>query len=86
MATNEGLRRAYTVWAIFYDAVVRFLRGSRRRSLALLDLQKGDSLFIVGCGTGADFEFLPADVGSTSCGSPAKRGVRAGRLDPFPAR
>ena len=66
MATNEGLRRAYTVWAIFYDAVVWFLRGSRRRSLALLDLQKGDSLLIVGCGTGADFEFLPADVEVTA--------------------
>ena len=66
MATNEGLRRAYTVWAIFYDAVVRFLRGSRRRSLALLDLQKGDSLLIVGCGTGADFEFLPANVEVTA--------------------
>jgi len=66
VATNEGLRRAYTVWAIFYDVVVRFLRGSRRRSLALLDLQKGDSLLIVGCGTGADFEFLPADVEVTA--------------------
>jgi ubiquinone/menaquinone biosynthesis C-methylase UbiE len=66
MATNEGLRRAYTVWAIFYDAVVRFLRSSRRRSLALLDLQKGESLLIVGCGTGADFEFLPADVEVTA--------------------
>lgn len=66
MATNEGLRRAYTVWAIFYDAVVRFLRGSRRRSLALLDLEKGDSLLIVGCGTGADFEFLPVDVEVTA--------------------
>ena len=66
MATNEGLRRAYTVWAIFYDAVVRFLRGNRRRSLGLLDLQKGDSLLIVGCGTGADFEFLPADVEVTA--------------------
>ena len=66
MATNEGLRRAYTVWAIFYDAVVWFLRGSRRRSLALLDLQKGDSLLIVGCGTGADFEFLPANVEVTA--------------------
>ena len=66
MATNEGLRRAYTVWAIFYDAVVRFLRGSRRRSLGLLDLQKGDSILIVGCGTGADFEFLPAGVEVTA--------------------
>ena len=66
MATNEGLRRAYTVWAIFYDVVVRFLRGSRRRSLALLDLRAGESLLIVGCGTGADFEFLPADVEVTA--------------------
>jgi ubiquinone/menaquinone biosynthesis C-methylase UbiE len=66
VATNEGLRRAYTLWAIFYDSVVWFLRGSRRRSLALLDLQKGDSLLIVGCGTGADFEFLPADLEVTA--------------------
>jgi ubiquinone/menaquinone biosynthesis C-methylase UbiE len=62
MATNIGLRRAYTVWAIFYDSMVRFLRWSRRRSLALLDLQAGDSVLLVGCGTGADFEFLPPDV------------------------
>ncbi|MBI4735426.1 MAG: hypothetical protein HY766_05105 [candidate division NC10 bacterium] len=38
MATNTGLRRAYTLWATFYDSVVWFLRGSRRRSLALLEL------------------------------------------------
>lgn len=64
--TNEGLRRAYTVWANFYDAVVWFLRASRRRSLALLDLQAGDSVLIVGCGTGADFEFLPPDAEVTA--------------------
>lgn len=66
MATNEGLRRAYTVWANFYDPVVWFLRGYRRRSLALLDLRSGDSVLIVGCGTGADFEFLPSDVEVTA--------------------
>jgi len=66
MATNTGLRRAYSVWAIFYDSVVRFLRGSRRRSLALLDLRPGDSVLLVGCGTGADFEFLPGDVEVTA--------------------
>lgn len=66
MATNIGLRRAYTVWAVFYDSVVRFLRGSRRRSLALLDLRAGDSVLLVGCGTGADFEFIPKDVEVTA--------------------
>ena len=66
MATNTGLRHAYTVWAIFYDGVVRFLRGSRRRSLAMLDFQAGDSILLVGCGTGADFEFLPREVQVTA--------------------
>jgi ubiquinone/menaquinone biosynthesis C-methylase UbiE len=46
--------------------VVWFLRGYRRRSLALLDLQRGDSVLVVGCGTGADFEFLPPDVEVTA--------------------
>jgi len=66
MATNAGLRRAYTVWATFYDVVVRFLRGSRRRSFALLNPQPGDRLLLVGCGTGADFEFLPPDAEITA--------------------
>lgn len=62
MATNIGLRRAYTLWATFYDSVVWFLRGSRRRSLALLGWRPGDAVLIVGCGTGSDFEFIPPDV------------------------
>jgi ubiquinone/menaquinone biosynthesis C-methylase UbiE len=66
VATNEGLRLAYTLWSVFYDSVVWFLRGYRRRSLGLLDLQRGDSVLIVGCGTGADFEFLPPDVEVTA--------------------
>ncbi len=59
MATNRGLRRAYTIWATIYDPLTRFLRWSRRRSIGLLDLQPGDLVLMVGCGTGADFEFLP---------------------------
>ena len=66
MATNTGLRRAYTVWATFYDAVVRFLRRSRRRSFALLNPQPEDRILLVGCGTGADFEFLPPAAESTA--------------------
>ena len=66
MATNLGLRRAYTVWATIYDPLVRFLRTSRRRSLALLDIQPGESVLILGCGTGADFEFLPRQAEVTA--------------------
>jgi ubiquinone/menaquinone biosynthesis C-methylase UbiE len=66
MVTNRGLRRAYTLWATFYDPVVRPLRWSRRRSLALLDLHAGETLLILGCGTGADFEFVPRDVEVTA--------------------
>jgi ubiquinone/menaquinone biosynthesis C-methylase UbiE len=59
MATNQGLRRAYTVWAAIYDPFTRFLRRGRRRSIALLDIRPCDTVLLVGCGTGADFEFLP---------------------------
>jgi len=62
MATNQGLRRAYTIWATIYDPLTRFLRWSRRRSIGLLDLRSWDSVLIVGCGTGADFEFIPRDT------------------------
>jgi phosphatidylethanolamine/phosphatidyl-N-methylethanolamine N-methyltransferase len=66
MATNLGLRRAYTVWATIYDPLIGFLRWSRRRSLALLDIRPGDSVLILGCGTGADFEFLPSQAEVTA--------------------
>jgi len=62
MASNTGLRRAYTFWAPVYDPLVRFLRWSRHRSFALLDIRPSDSVIILGCGTGADFEFLPAQT------------------------
>lgn len=59
MATNRGLRRAYTVWAAVYDPLTRFLGRARRRSIALLDIRPADTVLLVGCGTGSDFEFLP---------------------------
>jgi phosphatidylethanolamine/phosphatidyl-N-methylethanolamine N-methyltransferase len=62
MATNRGLLRAYTIWATIYDPLTRFLRWSRRRSIGLLDLRPSDRILIVGCGTGADFEFLPREA------------------------
>jgi ubiquinone/menaquinone biosynthesis C-methylase UbiE len=62
MASNQGLRRAYTLWAPAYDLIVAPLRWSRRRAVRLLDAKPGERLLLVGCGTGADFPFLPPGV------------------------
>ncbi len=62
MATNRSLRRGYTVWATVYDPLTRFLQRARRRSIELLGVRSRDAVLLLGCGTGADFEFLPHDV------------------------
>lgn len=54
-------RRRYTLWAPFYDWVARFGR-QRRRSLAVLDLQPGERVLLVGAGTGADLPLIPREV------------------------
>jgi phosphatidylethanolamine/phosphatidyl-N-methylethanolamine N-methyltransferase len=87
MATNLGLRRAYTVWAVIYDPLVRFLRSSRRRSLALLDIRPGESVLILGCGTGADFEFLPRQAEVTAVDlTPAMLHRAAAKIEDRPIR
>src|SRR5512137_440191 len=93
MATNRGLRRAYTIWAAIYDPLTCFLRASRRRSIGLLDLRPWDSVLLVGCGTGADFEFLPREAACTAVDltpamlrrAAAKVGVRRIRLEEMDA-
>ena len=55
-------RLRYTLYAPFYDPVVRRLGAGRRRSLALADIQPGERVLIPGCGTGLDFPLLPPGV------------------------
>ena len=57
--TNRWNRIRYTLYAPFYDAVVRRIGRGRRRSLELLNVQPGERVLIVGCGTGLDLELLP---------------------------
>ena len=63
--TNRWNRLRYTLYAPFYDRVVRFGRA-RRRSIELLDLQPGERVLIVGAGTGADLDYLPDTVEVTA--------------------
>jgi phosphatidylethanolamine/phosphatidyl-N-methylethanolamine N-methyltransferase len=57
--TNRWNRVRYTLYAPFYDLIVRRLVRGRRRAIELLDVQPGERVLIDGCGTGLDLELLP---------------------------
>jgi phosphatidylethanolamine/phosphatidyl-N-methylethanolamine N-methyltransferase len=61
--TNGWNQFIYKLWAPVYDGTVNtlFMRG-RKRAMNLLDLQPGESVLLVGVGTGADLPLLPARV------------------------
>jgi ubiquinone/menaquinone biosynthesis C-methylase UbiE len=61
-------RLRYTLWAPAYDAIARLggFDGARRLSIERLRLAPGDSVLIVGAGTGLDLEFLPSNVHVTA--------------------
>lgn len=61
LSTNAWNRLRYTLWAPLYDFVARFGR-QRRRSIALLGLQPGERVLLIGAGTGADLPLIPAGV------------------------
>jgi ubiquinone/menaquinone biosynthesis C-methylase UbiE len=53
------LRRAYTLWAPFYDAAVAAaLSDSRRASLAAMGEVAGQRILLVGVGTGLDIPWV----------------------------
>ncbi|HEX2120364.1 MAG TPA: methyltransferase domain-containing protein [Thermoanaerobaculia bacterium] len=57
--SNRWNRIRYTLYAPFYDLVVRRMARGRRRAVELLDVQPGERVLIAGCGTGLDLELLP---------------------------
>ncbi|MBI5035313.1 MAG: methyltransferase domain-containing protein [Chloroflexi bacterium] len=64
--TNVHNLIAYRRWAPIYDVTVNHVfTPGRRRALEMLALQPGETVLIVGVGTGADFPFLPAGVTAT---------------------
>ena len=57
--SDASLRRAYGLWAVFYDVVVGGVGGARRRSLTCLAPRPGERILLVGAGTGLDLPHLP---------------------------
>jgi len=64
--TNRWNRARYTLYAPFYDLIVRRLGEGRRRAIELLDVKPGERVLIDGCGTGLDLELLPRDCHITA--------------------
>lgn len=85
--TNAGNRFVYRLWSPVYDrAMGRVFDAGRRRALALLDLQPGEHVILVGVGTGVDLPLLPEGVSALGVDlSPAMLARATARL-PLPGR
>jgi len=59
-------RTRYQLYAPIYDAVAQPLEHGRKRAIEQIDLDAGDSVLIVGCGTGSDLNYLPDGVQVTA--------------------
>jgi phosphatidylethanolamine/phosphatidyl-N-methylethanolamine N-methyltransferase len=60
---NERNQTIYKVWAPVYDKVMGPFAGkARRQALELLNLRAGESVLLVGVGTGLDLPHLQAGV------------------------
>jgi phosphatidylethanolamine/phosphatidyl-N-methylethanolamine N-methyltransferase len=55
-AWNQTRYRAYVP---IYDLVTAPLQRGRQRSISLLDVQPGEAILLLGCGTGLDLPLLP---------------------------
>jgi len=83
--TNRWNRFIYRLWAPVYDATVgRFFLPGRMRAIELLNLQPGESVLLVGVGTGADLLLLPQGVRAIGVDISPDMLARARRKLPLP--
>jgi ubiquinone/menaquinone biosynthesis C-methylase UbiE len=59
-------RTRYRLYAPVYDWVARPLERGRERAIDRLDLEAGNRILILGCGTGSDLDYLPPGVTVTA--------------------
>lgn len=64
--TNRWNRVRYSLIAPFYDMAGGTLAPWRRRSIEMLGLEPGESVLLVGAGTGLDLPFMPGGVAITA--------------------
>lgn len=59
-------RFRYRLYAPIYDYVAKPMEPGRARAVERLDLQPGDRVLILGCGTGSDLAYIPDGVDVTA--------------------
>jgi ubiquinone/menaquinone biosynthesis C-methylase UbiE len=85
--TNHWNRFIYRLWAPVYDGTVNHLfMPGRRRAMDLLDLQPGETVLLVGVGTGADLPLLPPGVRALGVDLSAEMLLKARSKLPLPNR
>lgn len=64
---NQYNLKIYRLWSLVYDAAVgRVFNRPRQRAIELLQLQRGERLFLSGAGTGLDLPLIPSGVWVTA--------------------
>ena len=58
---NTWNKIRYTVYSPVYDRVGRLFSDSRQISISQLEIKENEKVLLIGCGTGLDLEFIPAN-------------------------
>ncbi len=64
--TNAWNRIRYSLYRPVYDIIEGYFRQKRAASIESLAIKSGDSVLIIGAGTGLDLPYLPKDVDITA--------------------
>ncbi|PIN80210.1 hypothetical protein COV11_04460 [Candidatus Woesearchaeota archaeon CG10_big_fil_rev_8_21_14_0_10_30_7] len=64
MGLNE-LEKMYALHSKFYDLTRWLFVWNRKKAINKLELQKGETILVVGCGTGYGFEYILEKIGET---------------------
>ncbi len=86
--TNAWNKFIYRLWSPVYDPLFDrfFVRGARKRSIGVLNLQQGERVLIPGVGTGVDLTLLPVGVRALGIDLSPDMLAQARRKLPLPGR
>jgi phosphatidylethanolamine/phosphatidyl-N-methylethanolamine N-methyltransferase len=58
---NNWNKIRYTIYSPVYDKVGKLFSSSRQISISQLEIKENQKVLLIGCGTGLDLEYLPAN-------------------------